>query len=865
MSHPARAVFLSYASEDTEAAARICEALQAAGVEVWFDRSELRGGDAWDRKIRQQIRDCVLFVPIISGRTQARAEGYFRLEWRLAEQRTHLMGRNRAFLVPVCVDDTREKDADVPDSFLEVQWMRLPAGAATPAFVAHIRGLMAGESAAGDQAPADTAAPAPALTRGAGATSLQLRPPRFGARRRLRLVLTWALPALVVAVAAVMFAISWQRKEHARAVVLPAIEEQVAKMPRSDARLLAMALEAEKSLPNDRTLAKLWPVIATTLTIDTTPAGAGVYWKDYGTPDAPWHFAGTTPLKDARVPRDLLRVEVRKTGYQTVELVTPRFLVRLGVDVPPLTLDRTGTLPPNMVRIPASRTQMNLVGLDRYGGAEVPEFLADKYEVTNREYQAFIDAGGYANRAYWRFPVIDAGKEIPLSAALARFIDRTGRPGPSTWEAGSYPSGLADHPVAGISWYEAAAYAAWAHKQLPTVYHFAQMADTWRTEFLLPFSNFSGKGTTAAGSLPGLSSYGVYDIAGNVREWALNVSGNAGQRFILGGGYTDPTYAFNDSYAQPALDRSPTNGFRCIRELPGVPVPAALTQPLSMAFRDYAREQPVDERTFAQFARQFVYDRAPLEARIDKVVDTDDWKLEAVSVNAAYNGERLPIYVYLPRHGTPPYQPVVMFPGSSAMFESRFDPHWIEQSRDYSFLMKAGRALVFPIYKSTFERQDRLRSDLPDESVAYKDHVVMWVKDLSRTIDYLETRQDMRTDRLAYLGVSWGGFLGGILPAVEKRVRVVVLNVGGMAMEQALPEVDQINYLPRVTQPVLMLNGEHDNYFPVETAQKPLFRLLGTPPGDKKMIVYPSGHLVPRVEFMKETLAWLDQYLGPVR
>jgi pimeloyl-ACP methyl ester carboxylesterase len=100
---------------------------------------------------------------------------------------------------------------------------------------------------------------------------------------------------------------------------------------------------------------------------------------------------------------------------------------------------------------------------------------------------------------------------------------------------------------------------------------------------------------------------------------------------------------------------------------------------------------------------------------------------------------------------------------------------------------------------------------------------------------------------------------------VEKRARVVVLNVGGMVMERTLPEVDQINYLPRITQPVLMLNGEFDNYFPVETSQKPMFRLLGTAPADKKIIVYPSGHLVPRIDFIKETLGWLDRYLGPVQ
>jgi TolB-like protein/Tfp pilus assembly protein PilF len=136
------AVFLSYASQDAEAARRICEALRAAGIEVFFDQSELRGGDAWDHKIRTQIRDCELFVPIISKNTQARAEGYFRLEWRLADQRTHLMGRSRTFLVPICIDEMRESDADVPDSFFASQWTRLPQGQPLSAFVERLKSLL---------------------------------------------------------------------------------------------------------------------------------------------------------------------------------------------------------------------------------------------------------------------------------------------------------------------------------------------------------------------------------------------------------------------------------------------------------------------------------------------------------------------------------------------------------------------------------------------------------------------------------------------------------------------------------------------------------------------------------------------------
>src|SRR5882757_1211969 len=123
-----KAVFLSYASQDAEAAKRICDALRAAGVEVWFDQSELRGGDAWDALIRKRIKECALFVPVISAATQARLEGYFRLEWKLAAQRTHTMAEAKPFLLPVVIDATHDGDAHVPEEFRAVQWTRLPAG-----------------------------------------------------------------------------------------------------------------------------------------------------------------------------------------------------------------------------------------------------------------------------------------------------------------------------------------------------------------------------------------------------------------------------------------------------------------------------------------------------------------------------------------------------------------------------------------------------------------------------------------------------------------------------------------------------------------------------------------------------------------
>ncbi len=139
------AVFLSYASQDAEPAQKICEALRAAGIEVFLDQSELRGGDVWDQKIRREIHDCALFIPVISANTASRHEGYFRLEWDLADQRTHMIARSRVFVVPVCLDTTTEVAADVPESFRRVQWTRLPGGETPPAFIERIKRLLSPE------------------------------------------------------------------------------------------------------------------------------------------------------------------------------------------------------------------------------------------------------------------------------------------------------------------------------------------------------------------------------------------------------------------------------------------------------------------------------------------------------------------------------------------------------------------------------------------------------------------------------------------------------------------------------------------------------------------------------------------------
>jgi len=229
-------------------------------------------------------------------------------------------------------------------------------------------------------------------------------------------------------------------------------------------------------------------------------------------------------------------------------------------------------------------------------------------------------------------------------------------------------------------------------------------------------------------------------------------------------------------------------------------------------------------------------------------------------LDAAYNNEQFDVWIFLPKDMHPPYQPIIFFNGSQVIQGGKFrttDLNWMD------FIVRSGRLLIYPVLKGTCERSDELSSDLENESVFYKDHVIMWRKDLGRTIDYLETREDLLSDKIGYFGISWGGFLGGIMPAVEPRIKAVALMVGGMQMNRSLPEVDQINFLPRVHQPILMMNGIHDMFFPVETSQKPMYEMLGSK--IKEMKTYNEGHLVPRQDLIKETLKWYDQYLGEVK
>ncbi len=623
----------------------------------------------------------------------------------------------------------------------------------------------------------------------------------------------------------------------------------------------ALARQAERYIPNDPMLRKLWPEMSREVTIHTVPEGADLYMKEYTAKDAAWEHLGRSPIERRRIPYGFFRWKVEKEGYVTIEAASsgkagwafaapyPEKSVTLN-----FALDRKGSIPEGMVRVPDQGPTYGMAGIP------LPDYLIDRYEVTNKQYKQFVDAGGYQKPQFWKYEFVEDGRVLSWKEAMAEFRDQTGRPGPSTWELGDYPEGQADYPVTGVSWHEAAAYAEFVGKSLPTIHHWKKAAGTWAVSYMVPLSNFRGHSLAAVGSNPAVSPYGTYDMAGNAKEWCWNATGN--RRYILGGAWNEPSYMFVDLDAQSPFARAPTYGFRLVKYLSEIPKEA--TEPVERHQRDYSKEKPVADDVFRVYRGLYAYDKTPLNPEIESADESDGrWRKEKVSLDAAYSNERMTVYLFLPRNVAPPYQPVVYFPGSNAMYVRSSESLPVSV---FSFLIKSGRAIVFPIYKGTYERGDGLKSSDEDKSTSFwRDHVILWVKDLSRTIDYAETRKDLDAGKIAFYGLSWGAQMGPVMTAVEKRIKTAVLVGGGFTFAKPMPEADPLNFAPRVRAPVLMVNGRYDYFFPVESSQTPMFRLLGTPQADKRHIVFESGHVPPNDLLIKEVLDWMDRYVGPVR
>ena len=630
---------------------------------------------------------------------------------------------------------------------------------------------------------------------------------------------------------------------------------EIARLINENRRLEALKLyrQAQERAPASQALFALAEGVASApVSFQTTPAGAQVYISDYvaaaGDDLAQWQLLGTAPLETSQIPRwGFYRVRATKEGFAPVDQ-TYFPVSGLSVEV---TMQAASTVPPGMVWVPAG------LALSPFPPQQVPGFWMGTYEVTNREFKTFVDAGGYQKPEYWKQPFVKDGKPLSWQQAMEEFRDVTRRSGPASWQFGTYPDGTAAMPVGGVSWYEAAAYAEFAGKSLPTIYEwFRASGFVSANSEIIQLSNFGGKGPAEAGAHRGMAPFGTYDMAGNLNEWASNAAGD--QRYLLGGAWNEEPYLFLAAGTKAPMARAATLGFRCIQRV---------TSPPPESFSAILHQQvppklsaPVDDRTFQIFSGLQAYDKTDLAAKVEQIDDSSPyWRRESVTFPAAYGGERMMAHLFLPKNSAPPYQVVTVFGGITVLDDKRVQ----DFEYPYEFILRSGRAVVIPVFSGTLERGPSAYFPPINQE---RERALRWPKDMGQTIDYLETRSDIDAQKLGFYGLSYGAMHGVRLIALDRRFKAAVFSSGGLAPNQP-QETDAWNYAPRVHTPVLMLNGRDDFMFPVETTQRPLFNALGTPASEKRYVQFEGGHanLVSRPDLIGEILEWFDRYLGPVK
>jgi eukaryotic-like serine/threonine-protein kinase len=625
---------------------------------------------------------------------------------------------------------------------------------------------------------------------------------------------------------------------------------------------------AEKALPGDSSVARLMPNVVEVLTVTSEPAGARVSVERFSDSTGA-QLLGETPLLERRLPRGAYIVRIEKDGF--LPIATPAAVygsraqriaglrtaqpVMIAVHLTP-----ADSTPPDMVFVPGGTYSLAGPKMPLNLAAQLEDYLIDRHEVSNTQYQAFVAAGGYR------------------ATALARFKDRSGMPAPRGWSGQEYPPDRGRYPVTDVSWMEANAYCAAQGKRLPTIFEWEKAArnglTATREGVMMPwgyvgpgdatssYANFASNGPAPVDAYPfGISTYGAYNMAGNVKEWTANPLQNG--YGVTGGSWEDPTYLYTAYGALAGTASSPALGFRCAR----------VANRSQLAHDQGGFRISVESRTphyavvppaqYAGLLAHYRYDKRPLDVEVIDTVRTSDWtrvKLRFV----ALEGDTALAYLYLPGQATPPFQTMVYQSSSAAFAQVRTVPEEVE--RMIGPHIRAGRAALAIVYKGMAERAFGPGWDPPaPSSVRFRDLMVLHGTELQRGIDYLATRPDIDMQRLAYVAVSWGAGSRLALAALDSRFHAVVL-VGGGIDERisgpALPEASAISFAPYIKPPKLLINGSDDEEHPWLTRGLPLWNLLREP---KQLVLVPgAGHNPPLEARVPAINKFLDQTLGPV-
>ena len=710
--------------------------------------------------------------------------------------------------------------------------------------------------------------------------------------------LTWVLSVAALLALLLGGAFAWSkvrdaRIEREREVARSRLSELESLARRkSNFEAFALAQELEKTIPDDSGLTELWGHISSVGSVETEPPGATVSIRPYGDSNAPWRRLSTTPIRDLRSARDVHQWRFELDGFDTLTLAAPApselsepppFGRPLRVPLAPI-----GSVPPEMVQVPAGPTALPFSALMESRSTEVGEFLIDRHEASQSDYQEFLDSEAYWDESLWPLDLLKTAASA--RAAIASFVDSTGRPGPAAWRLGRFAAGGGSLPVTGISWFEAVAYCRSRGKELPTAYHWASAAFEPTVVFenmvpaLLTNSNLGGDDLLAVGASEALGRWGATDLTGNVGEWAWNERGKG--RLVLGGSWRNVPYQVTNPLSFPADQRPVDTGVRCMRWI-GDAEPA-LQRKLFFEDVEYSDFEPVSDDAFAAYLRQTEYTESDLDAAVEEELEGEEWTRERVTFAAPYDrNHRIAAYVFLPRRSQPPFRTIVVIIGAEALIQrdtAAGAQYYVDHSQFIGSILRQGTAVVMPALYGMWESgplpcpewwtcrtsviegangvpsRDYERLDFYTDDVGWKR-----IQDLHRTVDYLVTRSDIDSDRLGFVGISWGGNKGGFVagPKAERFKVAILLAARALDGDPRYPEFFTGNWAPRVTLPTLLVSGREDWTFPPDRAG-PYMELLGSE--HKEQLIVDGNHLdaINSLQSIAAVSDWLDRFLGPV-
>ena len=577
--------------------------------------------------------------------------------------------------------------------------------------------------------------------------------------------------------------------------------------------------------------------------------------------DSLFRQIGITPIDSFTVPkiRDSYLLKLEHNGVNYIEKATFSHKYNLPLKKFKLPQNHKAFLGKNFNKMWLQGVQFNNI--------KIEPFTISKFEVSNKEYQEFVDSGGYTNPKFWDFPITIHNRSYDFKSTMKLFTGKYGKPGPANWSYGKFPSGLENYPVTGISWFEAKAYAKFRNLDIPNVFQWLYASGTGFSGIydskMIDNSNFNSNQMREVTDTRG-NADGVNNIAGNVKEWLHNPFGDKKDEYsILGGSYQEPSYYVKNYASLPPLDRSIGNGIRLVKNLNNDQTDQNKTLVVPDFYRDITSEPDVSDEVFELFKSQFDYKKTELNVST-QIADNfqSGYTLETFNLDTTYDSnEKLFGYIIYSNSYKDRYSPVIVVPSARAILNKTVDELPETILSQFKYLIDEGYAIFHPIYFNTYSRERVINTWLPNESEEYKEMIVKWGQDYKRSLDYLQTRKDFKFKNLSYYGYSLGSRYANILLAIDNRVKSAFIVVGGLRMQRAKKEIDEHFYLRRVKTPIFHIVGKLDATLGYEDVYLPWKKLVGTNLEDLKTLELEDfGHGIPKDTIVKYHKSWIEKY-----